>query len=105
MAKDSLHVVMDSDGERVMLVVRGEVDMATAPILRSNLDKAVSESAPSVVVDLAEVTFLDSVGLGVLATAHETLREAGRQLILRGAQGTVRRVLGVSGLDQAIDLE
>lgn len=104
-AEGSLQVIVQSDGERLTLAMSGEIDMATAPILRSSLEKAASESEPRVVVDLAAVTFMDSSGLGVLATAHQSLEEAGRRLILRGPQGTVRRVLNVSGLDQAIDIE
>ena len=105
MPEGDLDVVVRSVRDRLTLALRGEIDLGSAPIVRASLDGAVAESHPVVEVDLAGVTFMDSSGLGALAAAHQALVAAGRQLVVTGAQGTVRRVLSISGLDQAVDVE
>ncbi len=76
----------------------GEVDVSTAPALRQRLYE-LPESA-KVVVDLSEVTFLDSTGLGVLVAALKRVREsdAGGDLRLVVTRPQVSKVLEVTGL-------
>lgn len=76
----------------------GEVDVSTAPSLRQRLYE-LPESA-KVVVDLSEVTFLDSTGLGVLVAALKRVREsdAGGDLRLVVTRPQVSKVLEVTGL-------
>jgi anti-anti-sigma factor len=54
------------DGEVQVVVVVGEIDLATAPILREHLAGAMLAGVPRAVLDLAGVTFLDSSGLSVV---------------------------------------
>jgi anti-sigma B factor antagonist len=75
--------------------VRGEIDMQTVPPLR----ECLAELSGTVVVDLSEVTFLDSSGMGVLAGQHNRLEKEGGTLRLREPQDLVRRVLEITGLD------
>ncbi|MDA8296175.1 MAG: STAS domain-containing protein [Actinomycetota bacterium] len=76
----------------------GEVDVSTAPALRQRLYE-LPDSA-KVVVDLSEVTFLDSTGLGVLVAALKRVREsdAGGDLRLVVTRPQVSKVLEVTGL-------
>ena len=76
----------------------GEVDVSPAPALRQRLYE-LPESA-KVVVDLSEVTFLDSTGLGVLVAALKRVREsdAGGDLRLVVTRPQVSKVLEVTGL-------
>lgn len=77
------------------LTLAGELDAANAPALRAQL----AGSGP-VMLDLTEVSFVDSTILDVLARAATT-----RLVTIMGAQRTVRRVLEVSGLDQVLVVE
>lgn len=95
----ALQVRMEhSEGTPVVLVA-GEIDMSTAPDLRGRLEE-IPPGAASVVVDLSEVTFLDSTGLSVLIGTWKRLsngdHEADLRLVVDGA--TIRRVLDVTGL-------
>jgi len=65
-----------TDGEWAVLAVSGEVDLATAPALRGCLHELADGGARHVVVDLRQVSFLDSIGLGVLVGAYRRLRDA-----------------------------
>lgn len=58
-------------GSAIVVTVAGEIDVSTAPRLRGELDQAFARSGPGpVVVDLTDVTFLASRGLGTLVEAH-----------------------------------
>lgn len=83
--------------------VSGELDVLTAPLLWGALEEAIAGGHGSVVIDLAETTFVDSMGLGVIVRAWKRLGEAQRPLSLRSLQPPVRKVFEVTGLDSALD--
>lgn len=91
------------DGSTVV-EVGGEVDVDTAPRLRTALEAALRAGRP-VVVDLGGVTFMDSAGFGVLASVHLQARPLGTPLRLRAVPDRVRRLLGLLGLDTVLDIE
>jgi anti-anti-sigma factor len=82
------------DGGEGVLLVRGELDLATAGVLRDRLDA----DPPVTVIDMAGVTFLDSSGISVLAHAHRT-----RPIRVRQPSAAVRRVLELAGLADWLD--
>jgi anti-sigma B factor antagonist len=88
------------EGGVQVVVVRGELDMATAPLLRSVLATVGDRLPPRVELDLSGVTFLDAYALAVL---HIAVRSTppGRRLALRNPSRAVRRVLHLSGLETA----
>ncbi|MGH9087408.1 MAG: STAS domain-containing protein [Acidimicrobiales bacterium] len=53
---------------------------------------------PTVVVDLTELTFMDSSGTAALLAARQKVTDAGHGFVIRGASGFVRRVFDLSGL-------
>ena len=77
----------------VTLHVGGDVDLATAGELRKHLEMVIGASAGDIVVDLSEVTFLDSAGLVVLLRAHRQLADANRRLTVSNPSRDVHRVL------------
>ena len=90
-------------GRAVVLVVRGDVDIATAPTLRERLSDAVG-TYPHVVVDLEAVPFLDSTGLGVLVAAHNKAQSSGATLVIARPQRIVRNALRLVQVDTVIDV-
>lgn len=81
-----------------MLVARGELDLASAPLLRSELENSEIAAAKIVVLDLQGLTFIDSTGLRVLLTAFERSRERGQEFaVTRGSQ-QVQRLLSITGV-------
>lgn len=88
----------------------GEVDVATAPVLREALVKAQLRDEPHhwdrpVVVDLSGVTFLDASALGVLAAAATRARRVGGDIVLRDPTPTAVRLLEITGLLRRFRLE
>ena len=96
------------DGAHVVVMLRGELDIANAADLGTVLSEAVARN-PHVIADLSDLTFIDCVSLGVLVRARTRSREAGGDLVLAGARGRVRRVLalpflaGVFPVDASVD--
>jgi anti-sigma B factor antagonist len=86
------------------IVVRltGELDLYNAEEVRSALATAIAEQPRFVVVDLADVEFVDSSALGVLLEARSQLGPNG--LRLAGPQLGTRRTLEVSGLDRHLQV-
>ena len=81
-----------------VVAVRGQLDVATAPRFRQVLVEAQYGGGTDVVVDLAGVEFLDSMGLGVLVGAIKRARSHDTQLVLAAANDRVGHVLELSGL-------
>ena len=86
-------------GGALVLSLTGELDLYTAPALREALHEAVARSPKRLVVDLAEVTFVDSTALGSLVEARAQLGK-GEAFALAAPGLEVRRALEVSGLDR-----
>ncbi|SDC79508.1 STAS domain-containing protein [Geodermatophilus telluris] len=87
------------------LVLAGEVDCSTAPLLRRALDEAFADGSRSVTVDLEAVTFLDSAGLSTLAIAHRTAVGHGVRLRVLVGTRAVARALQVTGLWELLGVE
>ena len=88
----------ERDGHAVV-IVRGEVDLATSPQLRDTLAGLV-EGPRSVIVDLDQVGFIDSTGIGVLVGGVKRARSQGGDLSLVCTQRRILKVLEITGLTQ-----
>ena len=99
-------VDMETVGEGVSVVsVSGELDQATANDLRQPLMETISAGSHAVMIDLTDCSFIDSTGLGVIVEAWKLLQQRDGQkaaLTICCAGPEVRRLLEVTGLDQAI---
>ena len=84
---------------RCAVVLTGEVDMHTAPILESELLGAIEAGAQGVTVDLTEATFIDSTFLGVLTAAHKRLDEVGGGISIVCANPNLTKIFEITGLD------
>jgi anti-sigma B factor antagonist len=82
-----------------VLMVRGEIDVATAPLLREQLVALADRGSNLAVADLSEVTFIDSSALGVLVSGMNRFRSAGGDLRLVVTDPHVAKVFAITGLD------
>jgi anti-anti-sigma factor len=89
-----------SDG-RATVRVRGELDIATADQAYAYLRDLVDSQDGPVTMNLAELTFCDAAGLGVLARAAGYARRSGRSLKLTAARPSLLRIMRITGMDQA----
>jgi anti-sigma B factor antagonist len=94
--------VTDSDEDRTVVSVRGEVDVSTATQLRDGLYRLVAGGQSNLVIDLSAMTFIDSTGLGVLVGAVKRAREAGGDVALANPSRPILKVLEISGLSRIV---
>jgi anti-sigma B factor antagonist len=82
----------------------GEIDLATAERLRDVLDRVVADGTGRVVLDIGDVTFIDSNGLNAIVTAYTDLRARGRTLQVRRPSRQARRLFAISLIDTIVDI-
>jgi anti-sigma B factor antagonist len=93
-----------SRAERVVLQAVGEVDVHTAASLRAHLAGLIDSGVDDIVVDLTDVTFLDSTGAGVLAGALKAVQGRGGRLQLVIASEGVLRLFRIAALMQVFTI-
>lgn len=96
--------VDESRSPHIVLAVKGEVDVYTAPRLRERLVELVSQGHRRVVVDLEGVEFLDSTGLGVLVGGLKRLRSHDGDLDLVCTQSRILKVFEITGLTKVFSI-
>ena len=87
-----------------MISVSGELDLASSPALEEELQRVAKSGATTIVVDLAELEFMDSTGLSVLVRAHQRAEENGRRLGLVNGSQQVQRLLTLTGVADRLTL-
>jgi anti-sigma B factor antagonist len=81
-----------AEDQRILLL-RGPITMETAP----KFERAVHhESAETMILDLSDVPYIDSVGLGSLVAAYVSHQKSGRCLVLTGLKPRVRKVMEIT---------
>ncbi|WP_392543259.1 STAS domain-containing protein [Oryzobacter telluris] len=99
-----LSVTTSRQGEVTVVTVAGEVDVYTAAQLRAALDEEVAADHVQLVVDLDDVTFLDSTGLGVLVGRLKLVRNQSGWLRLVCSNERILRVFRITGLDKVFGI-
>jgi len=99
-----MQIATTPGSDRYLITVSGEVDLATSPDLDTAVIAAIDSGTSSVVIDLTDVSFMDSSGLGVIVRALKRCREAENDLDLVITNERVLKVFGITGLDQVIPI-
>lgn len=87
----TFRVRSERDGDAFTIVPTGELDMATAPLLEAALLQVEASDAPRLVVDLSELTFIDSTGVRLLVRTVARTRPGSERIeLLRPTAGTLR---------------
>jgi anti-anti-sigma factor len=91
----------ESLDEYIQLIsVGGELDLSSSSELKRRVESALREGRNSVVIDLSDVTHMDSTGLAALIAAHQMTAERRGRLALVITSEAVRRTVEVRGLDR-----
>jgi anti-sigma B factor antagonist len=85
-----------------VVTIAGELDVATAPAVRDELERVSSEGATDVVVDLLGVSFVDSVALGILVDGSKRLKAQGGTLRIVCDDRRIARIMEITGLDRVL---
>jgi anti-sigma B factor antagonist len=96
--EDQLTIDVRSEQDRVVLVLRGELDLLAAPRLQRELESDAASTAEVLVLDLDGVGFIDSAGLRVILAAQTHASERSQRLALTPGSPQVQRLLSIAGV-------
>jgi anti-sigma B factor antagonist len=88
--------------DAVVLYLSGEFDLSEVEAFRLCVEGAIASCDGAVVVDLADVTFMDSTGIKALLTARRCLGDEGREMRFQHLSGPVARILDLAGLSDLL---
>jgi anti-sigma B factor antagonist len=86
------------DGVPVLDVV-GEIDIYTTPQFKEAVSAAIDENKPAIIINMAQVTYMDSSGFGTLLSATKRLRPLDGALYLTGCNDSIQRMLQITRLN------
>jgi anti-sigma B factor antagonist len=101
----SFRVDVHPERDAVRVVPVGELAVATAPELEAQLHELRTSGFERVVLDLRELSFVDSTGIRVIVTEHRFAQANQRELSLVGGRPAVRRALELCGLLEHLHVE
>jgi anti-anti-sigma factor len=90
--------LVSRDGDRIVVWLDGEHDIATVPVLIDTLTDAISAHDADLIVDLSGVTFMGVATIGALISGRNLLRQQSHSLSVRSPSKCARRVLNLCGL-------
>jgi anti-sigma B factor antagonist len=97
--------VMAGDTNGVRLRVSGDLDLATGRRLLETIMSVAPGPMHEVVVDVADVPFMDSSGLAVLIQAHQRLGRSHVRMVIANSSGRVAELLQVTGADHYLNVD
>ena len=102
---EELVTSLDRDADTVTVALHGEVDVATVDQVRVALTDALAAKPRTIVVDLSDLSFIDSTGLGALIFGYQRCRD--EDIIFRLARPSrgVHQLLALSGLLEVVELD
>jgi anti-anti-sigma factor len=102
--QNQFRVEVRSEGTAAVVVVSGELDLASGPELEEVLERISRDPVDLLVIDLREVDFMDSTGLSIIVKAHQRFAENGRRLGLVRGPSQVQRLLDLTGVAERLPL-
>jgi anti-sigma B factor antagonist len=97
-------LTIDEQDDQVHVSMRGDLDISTAPRLEDELRRLEAQGPQTLVLDLQELSFMDSTGLRLLITADARAREQSRRLVLVRGNDMIQRVLRITRLDERLEI-
>jgi anti-sigma B factor antagonist len=92
----NLRIEVNREGARTMLRLDGELDLASAPLLESEVESALQDDPAAIVLDLRGLEFIDSTGLRMILSLDQRCAEGGQTFALvRGSQ-QVQRLMNMT---------
>lgn len=83
----------------------GEIDAFTAPVLKERLAATEQLENLNAELDISEVDYMDSTGLGVFVGFYKTIKSNGGNLKITGVNKRLKRLFEITGLDEVMDIE
>ncbi|AIF42390.1 STAS domain-containing protein [Virgibacillus sp. SK37] len=100
----NLTVDITNEAEKSIVSLSGEIDAYTAPQLKDAVLPLTKTPEHTMEIDLENVNYMDSTGLGVFISALKSTKEHGSKMKLVNIQDRVLRLFKITGLDEIMDI-
>lgn len=101
----NISVDLQHQENKVLGFIEGEIDAFTAPMLREKLAEITLEDSKEIILDLSEVSYMDSTGLGVFVGFFKNAKVENAKLKLTGLSSRLKRLFDITGLGEIMDIE
>ena len=106
MIKSKGNIERKTGGTTVTVALRGEIDHHNAVKMRTGIDQLILEKQPStLILDLSEIEFMDSSGLGLIMGRYKKMNEIGGELILQNPNEAMLKIYRLAGLGRFIKIK
>ncbi|MBQ9978833.1 MAG: anti-sigma factor antagonist [Clostridia bacterium] len=106
MVKDNKLFSYRINNDALEIKMVGEIDHHSAVSVRADIDAMIFEQRPKrLILDLSEISFMDSSGLGLIMGRYSLVRELGGTLLLRSPTAAVTKILSLAGMERIIKIE
>jgi anti-sigma B factor antagonist len=103
-AEGSLSIDVSREGDKVVLRLDGELDLASVSLLESEVENAAADGTATIVLDLRKLEFIDSTGLRTILSLDQRCTERGQTFALvRGSQ-QVQRLMNMTRVDEHLKI-
>ena len=101
-----MKLLYEFDRTNALAVINGEIDHHNAAEAREMIDACICADMPRVLyLDLSDITFCDSSGLGLVMGRKTKLESYGGTLILKNPSEAVNKILNIAGMDKLLKIE
>ena len=97
--------IIKTEKNTLITEISGELDHHSAAKIRAEIDAAISEEAKNIILDLTNLTFMDSSGIGMIMGRYKKIQSFGGKLVIVSPKPQVKRILEISGLFNIITIE
>ncbi len=101
----NIQVELEETGNKLTGFIRGEIDAHTAPVLREKLEMHHNKEGLNAELDLSDVDYMDSTGLGVFVAFYKSVNAKGGHVKLVGLSSRLKRLFDITGLGEIMDIE
>lgn len=101
----SLDIKSRHENDAWIVKLTGELDISCAEELKNVFDKNIEEKFSDIRVDMSNLQYIDSTGVGIIVGAMKKLRNGGKDIFLQNPRDNVKKIFRITGLDQIINME
>ena len=102
--QDELGVVISEEPAGIRVILRGELDVATSPMLLRHLQDVFAQGCSRIVFDTKDLSFVDTTGLWLFITAQKRALAEGKTFSISSPPNNITELIEVSGLSGFFDL-
>lgn len=100
----NLRITTEKQNTHYFMTLDGELDVYTAPKFEEELEPIKSEGTHDIKVDLSQLSYMDSTGLGIFVGTLKTLGKNGKELYVIGASERIERLFDITGLKDLMNI-